>query len=93
MIKEKWASAFAPRVFSAGTHTSSRVESVNSWLKQTLNHKSSLIELLNTFVSFENRVKQRIRDNKAHSNQIYHHPLLSDMHRHCSKYAFEQMLF
>jgi len=29
-IKEKWATAYTPKVFHAGTHTISRAESVNS---------------------------------------------------------------
>jgi hypothetical protein len=33
LIKEKWSRAFAPRVFTAGTHTTSRSESVNSQIK------------------------------------------------------------
>lgn len=37
LIKEKWTRAFAPRLFTAGTHTTSRAESVNSQIKNLLN--------------------------------------------------------
>ena len=35
-IKDKWATAFTPFVFHAGTHTISRAESVNSRIKSKL---------------------------------------------------------
>ena len=36
-IKEKWSSAFTPPVFNAGTHATSRAESVNSQIKTRIN--------------------------------------------------------
>jgi hypothetical protein len=33
LIKEKWASAYMPRVFNSGIHTISRAESVNNMVK------------------------------------------------------------
>jgi hypothetical protein len=45
LIKEKWCRAFAPRLFTAGTHTTSRAESVNSQIKQKIDEKSSLVDV------------------------------------------------
>ena len=91
-IKEKWASAFAPHMFMAGTHTTSRIEAMNSWLKQTLDHKSSLIDVMNTFESLDRRVEQMNLEGPVRQ-QVYEHPLLKSMTKTMSRYAFEHMLY
>ena len=91
-IKEKWASAFAPHMFMAGTHTTSRIEAMNSWLKQTLDHKSSLIDVMNTFDALDRRVEQMNLEGPVRQ-QVYEHPLLKSMTKTMSRYAFEHMLY
>jgi len=44
--KEKWADAYRPIMFTAGTHTTSRAESVNSSIKRYVNSRSELCALL-----------------------------------------------
>lgn len=94
MIKEKWTTAFNPRLFSAGTHTTSRIEAVNSWLKQTLHQKSSLLDVLQTFKDLDRRVEQRLQHEQSNNiPQIFHHPLLAQLHQGYTRYAFEHMLY
>ena len=45
-FKEKWADAFRPKIFSAGTHTTSRAESVNSAIKKYLNSRSEISTMI-----------------------------------------------
>jgi hypothetical protein len=41
-IKEKWATSFAPGIFTAGVHTVTRVLSINAQLKHRVFARSSL---------------------------------------------------
>jgi len=48
-LKEKWANAYKPLIFSGGAHTTSRAESTNALVKRYINKRSelsSMIELI-----------------------------------------------
>jgi hypothetical protein len=45
MIKEKWTRAYCPHLFIAGTHSTSRAESVNSQIKAKLTNQTSLVNI------------------------------------------------
>ena len=52
-FKHKWNDAYRPIIFSAGTHTTSRAESVNSAIKRYVNSQSELCALLILIEDFE----------------------------------------
>jgi len=69
--KEKWANSYRKIMFTAGTNTTSRAESMNKYIKEYL-HKntelSSLIELINQLdisSAFENPLKNLSKSKKC----------------------------
>lgn len=61
-IKEKWATAFMPQVFNAGTHTTSRAESVNAQIKVTINAQSKLVDI---FAEMQTLTERIVASSKA----------------------------
>ena len=93
-IKEKWAEAFSPNLFSAATHTISRAESVNSQIKDRVFSKSSFWDILRLFQELEDRsIEKVITYYKTHEKMVLHHPLLRGMYEYYSSFAFERMLY
>ena len=80
-IKEKWSSAFVPPVFNAGTHATSRAESVNAQIKTRVNSQSKLTDI---FVAMAD-LAEKVVDNSTsvQRNQpklFFNHPLLADLY-------------
>lgn len=94
-IKEKWAAAYTPAIFHAGTHTISRAESVNSQIKAKVFRRSSLCDifkLMNDIV--EKCIKKSVLDRTQKVNaQVVHHPLLKDIYEKYSGFAYNHMLY
>ena len=94
-IKEKWAAAFTPAIFHAGTHTISRAESVNSQVKSKVFRRSSLwdiFKLMNDIL--EKWIKKSVLDRtqKVHA-QVVRHPLLKEIYERYSGFSFNHMLY
>lgn len=51
--KEKWANAYKPIIFSAGAHTTSRAESMNSLVKKYVNRQSELSAMIELLVDLD----------------------------------------
>lgn len=51
--KEKWATAHRPVIFTAGAHTTSRAEAVNSLIKRYINKSSELSGLTELVEEFD----------------------------------------
>ena len=49
LIKEKWTAAYAPILFTSRTHTTSRIESMNSQIKARVHSRSTLPEIFQMF--------------------------------------------
>jgi len=45
-IKEKWADAFRKKIFTAGTHTTSRAESVNALFKRYMTRNCEISDII-----------------------------------------------
>ncbi len=59
VIKEKWSAAYAPVLFTSRTHTTSRIESMNSQIKARVHSRSSLIDIVQMFQDIDDRVIER----------------------------------
>ena len=77
-IKEKWTSAYSPNIFLARTHTTSRIESVNSQIKARVHSRSSLVDIFHMFADIETRLLERIESEQRNETPlIMNHPLLN----------------
>lgn len=95
-IKSKWAAHAKPPIFTAGTHTTSRVESVNSQIKRRVWSRSTLSDTLDMFLELEDIVKQNILNKEKMINEreeVYHNPLLKNLYEVYSNFAFNKMLY
>jgi len=54
-MKEKWANAYHPVLFTAETHTNSRAESLNSAIKKYLDSRSEVCAIMNLIENLEAR--------------------------------------
>ncbi len=52
--KKKWADAYKPVIFNAGTHTTSRAESMNKVIKNYVNKKSELAAMIEAIKELDN---------------------------------------
>jgi len=57
--KKKWASCFTPPIFTAGIHTTSRIESVNAIIKMYVNSNSEVSDLFDFVIAFEEKASFR----------------------------------
>ena len=82
LIKEKWASAYMPRVFNSGIHTISRAESVNNMVKQKLqSSKTNLVDLYKLICSVESKTIERsLLENQRETLLILHNPILKELY-------------
>ncbi|CAI2386947.1 unnamed protein product [Moneuplotes crassus] len=94
-IKEKWAAAFTPALFHAGTHTISRAESVNSQVKSKVFRRSSLCDifkLMNDII--EKCIKKSVLDRtQCKEKHQIHHPLLKSIYENYSSFAYNHMMY
>jgi hypothetical protein len=58
-IKEKWTAAYSPTIFTSRTHTTSRIESMNSQIKARVHSRSTLIDIVQMFQDIEERLVER----------------------------------
>jgi hypothetical protein len=92
-IKEKWATAFMPAVFNAGTHTTSRAESVNAQIKRSVNAQSKLTDIFSEMSALAERTCQQQQVKQHNQTQLFlNHPLLKDLYELYSRHAFEFMM-
>lgn len=93
LIKEKWTTAYAPNLFTARTHTTSRAESVNSQIKARVHSKSTLVDIFTMFQDIEQRLTDRIESDYRNETQLHvNHPMLGELYQLYTRYAFELML-
>ncbi|CAI2386819.1 unnamed protein product [Moneuplotes crassus] len=95
-IKQKWAAHACAWVFNGGTHTTSRIESVNARIKDKLWSKSTLSDCLDRMLEIEQQVKDNIlcKEKKLNEREhVIHHPLIKHIYDQYSNFAFEKMLF
>jgi len=94
-IKEKWAAAYTPAIFHAGTHTISRAESVNSQVKSKVFRRSSLCDifkLMNDIV--EKSIKRSVLDRtQCRDKHPIKHPLLKSIFENYSNFAYNHMMY
>eukprot|EP00347_Sterkiella_histriomuscorum_P023960 403332789 len=94
LIKEKWTSAFAPTIFLAKTHTTSRIEAVNSQIKARVHQRSTLVEIFQMFQDLEQRLHDRIQGEQRNEIMLHvNHPMLDQLYQTYTRYAFELMLY
>jgi hypothetical protein len=92
-IKEKWTAAYAPQNFTSRTHTTSRIESMNSQIKARVHSRSSLIDILTMFQDIDERVVERSEcEQRNESKLIINHPLLNEIYDLYTRHSFELML-
>jgi len=87
-LKLKWATCYTPQVFTAGIHTTSRIESINAVIKQYVNSNSEISNILDFMVAFEEKlqIKNEIEEEKS-VEEI--HPVLKILKTLLSKYIFK----
>jgi transposase-like protein len=81
MIKEKWSAAYAPTVFTSRTHTTSRIESMNSQIKARVHSRSTLVDIFHMFQDIEDRVVERSEcEQRNEMKLVLNHPFLSEVY-------------
>lgn len=94
MIKEKWTAAFAPKNFIAGTHTTSRGESLNAQIKTKINSRSTLVEILRHMQELDERVVEKCETDYKHNTPlVLNNPMLEEMYQLYTRHSFEHMLY
>jgi hypothetical protein len=82
-----------PSIFNAGTHTTSRAESVNAQIKQRLDASSKLTEIFHEMNALTERVVTNQKVWLRNQQKLFvNHPLLADLNELYSRHAFETML-
>jgi len=78
-IKDKWARAYIPLIFSGGTRTTSRAESINSLIKKYVSSKNEICDFL-VFVSrFEKKsIYDNLKKEKEFIEQYETHSLIKE---------------
>ena len=94
-IKEKWASAHIPAVFTGGMNSMQRMETINQTIKKTLFGRYTLENLFLEILKVETRLVKLTREfvNTQDMSVAINHPLINEVKLRYSKWAFEQMLF
>ena len=65
----------------ARTHTTSRIESVNSQIKARVHSKSTLVEVFQMFIDIEQRVTERIESEQRNECILHvNHPMLGELY-------------
>jgi len=78
-------------MFTAGIHTTSRIESINAIVKQYVNGSAEISDIFNFLCAFENNIEQKYLKEKEEQDLKKQevHPLLSELHSKLSKYLYE----
>ena len=84
-LKKKWATCYLPDIFTAGIHTTSRVESINAVIKKYVNSGSEVIDILDSLAPFEKKNAPIKKGSKAEKKA---HPLLEAIRKDISEYIF-----
>jgi len=85
--KLKWAKCYSPDIFTAGIHTTSRIESINAAIKKFVNSNSEISDIFDFLISFENKQISNPLANEDEKN-IMIHPILEKMKLALSNYIF-----
>jgi len=90
-MKEKWASAFIPDVFTGGMNTMARMETINQVVKKTLYGRHTLVNLFLEILKVESRAVKSTREfvGTLDMQTSINHPLISEVKLRYSKWAFE----
>lgn len=92
-IKEKWASAFTPDIFTAGTHATSRAESVNAQIKLRVTSQSRLTDIFDAMNDLTDKITDNSEAAQRNNSKLFlNHPLLADLYCLYTRHAFEIML-
>ena len=92
-IKEKWTASYAPTLFTSRTHTTSRIESMNSQIKARVHSRSTLPDIFQMFQDIDERVIERSEcEQRNEVKLILNHPFLSEVYGLYTRYSFELML-
>ena len=93
-MKEKWSTAFAPNIFTAGIHTITRALSIFSQMKQRIFARSSLWDIFTLGLDLFDKVLRRIVNDmyEARRDAKLLHPVLWYLANTYSEYAFMHML-
>ena len=88
--RNNWCLANLLKVFTAGTWSTSRSESIHSLLKRKLWKSKKFSEIHKIIEDINlNTILNAIEN----TQEIYHNPLLIELKEKFSKYAFEQLLY
>ncbi|CDW84932.1 UNKNOWN [Stylonychia lemnae] len=91
-IKEKWTTAYAPDIFLARTHTTSRIESINSQIKARVHSRSTLVEIFQMFQDLEQRLLDRIQGEQRNELALHiNHPMLNELYKRFTR-KIQQMV-
>ena len=85
--KLKWASCYTPQIFTAGIHTTSRIESVNALIKSYVNSNSEVSDLFDFIIAFEEREFLKIQNEELKKNEETH-PLMKELRSKLSQQIF-----
>lgn len=85
-LKMQWASCYTPMIFTAGIHTTSRIESINAVIKLYVNSNSEISDIIDFIITFEEKllIKNQLEEEK--NSEV--HPLLKELRPILSRYIF-----
>ena len=87
-FKQKWVTYYVPAIFTAGIHTTSRIESVNAVIKNYVNSNSETCDLFDFVIVFEKRIAFKMStDERKKGTEI--HPVMIELRSLVSKYIFD----
>jgi len=87
-LKLKWANCCVPSMFTAGIHTTSRIESINAVIKNYINSNSEISDIFDFVIAFEKKLALKLSlDKTKKEDQI--NPILKLIKEKLSENIFE----